>query len=315
MSNAPATAAPLDDVMLAMDVVDTLRHRQDLVTRELDGASREKQLVEKLRELYRQQGIEVPDHILKEGVDALAQSRFAYDPPKPGFTTTLAHLYVGRKRWAPMILLLVGLVAFGLVAYYGVYSPLVNGQAEAARVELSQTIPAQMDALYSTIFDETKVQQAVTDAEAIVTRGKAAANEGNRDAALDAVTDLTAIRDTLRQQYQLVVVSRQGELSAVWRFPETNTDASNYYLVVEALDTDRKPLSLPILNEETGTVETVNKWGIRVPEEAYRAVEADKKDDGIIQRNVVGLKQYGFLDVDYAVQTVPKSAPGMITEW
>ena len=315
MSNAPATAAPLDDVMLAMDVVDTLRHRQDLVTRELDGASREKQLVEKLRELYRQQGIEVPDHILKEGVDALAQSRFVYDPPKPGFGTTLAHLYVGRKRWAPMILLLVGLVVFGLVAYYGVYSPLVNGQAEAARTELSETIPAQMDAIYSTIFEETKVQEAVTEADAIVARGKTAASEGNRDAALDAVADLTAIRDTLRQQFQLVVVGRQGELSAVWRFPETNTDASNYYIVVEALDSDRRPLSLPILNEETGTIETVSKWGIRVPEEAYRAVEADKKDDGIIQGNVVGLKRYGYLDVNYAVPTIPESAPGMITEW
>ena len=52
MSNAPATAAPLDDVMLAMDVVDTLRHRQDLVTRELDEATREEQLVEKLDLLF-----------------------------------------------------------------------------------------------------------------------------------------------------------------------------------------------------------------------------------------------------------------------
>ena len=58
--------------------------RRNKFTRELDEATREKQLVDKLRELYRQQGIEVPDHILKEGVDALAQSRFVYDPPKPG---------------------------------------------------------------------------------------------------------------------------------------------------------------------------------------------------------------------------------------
>src|SRR5690606_20468402 len=102
MSDATAKpAAPLDEVMLAMDVVDTLRHRQDLVTRELDGASREKQLIEKLRDIYHQQGIEVPDHILKEGVAALAESRFVYDPPAPGLGTTLARLYVSRKRWGP----------------------------------------------------------------------------------------------------------------------------------------------------------------------------------------------------------------------
>ena len=74
MSDVTANkAAPLDEVMMAMDVVDTLRHRQDLVTRELDGVARERQLIERLREVYRQQGIEVPDHILREGVAALAE--------------------------------------------------------------------------------------------------------------------------------------------------------------------------------------------------------------------------------------------------
>jgi hypothetical protein len=315
VSNAPATAAPLDDVMLAMDVVDTLRHRQDLVTRELDEATREKQLVEKLRELYRQQGIEVPDHILKEGVDALAESRFVYDPPKPGFGTTLARMYVARKRWGPAAIALGLVLVVGLFGYFGVYRPMVQGQIEAARVELAETIPSQMDALYATIFEETKVQQAVTQADAVRTRGKTAASEGNREDALDAIRDLTAIRDTVRQEYQLVIVSRGGERSAVWRFPDINTDASNYYLIVEALDTDRKPLSLPILNEETGEVSTVAKWGVRVPEEVYRVVEADKTDDGIIQGNVIGIKQFGFLDVDYAVPTLPPSAPGMITDW
>ena len=50
---------------------------------------------------------------------------------------------------------------------------------------------------------------------------------------------------------------------------------------------------------------------MRVPEEVYRAVEADKQDDGIIQRNVVGLKQYGFLDVDYPVPVLG----GAVTRW
>lgn len=311
MSNAPATAAPLDDVMLAMDVVDTLRHRQDLVTRELDSTTREEQLIDKLRMLYREQGIEVPDHILKEGVEALAESRFIYEPPAPGFGTTLARLYVNRRRWGPAAMA-VGIILFVAVfGYFGVYRPIVAGQQEAARVELAETLPAQMDAIYNTIFEETKVQQAVTQAEAIRTRGKAAAAEGNRAGAQSAIADLTAIRDTLRREYQLTIVSRPGEQSAVWRFPETNSDASNYYLIVEALDADRNPLSLPILNEETGKVTSVSKWGVRVPEETYRAVEADKKDDGIIERGILGIKQYGFLDVAYAMPVLG----GMITDW
>ena len=311
MSNAPATAAPLDDVMLAMDVVDTLRHRQDLVARELDEASREKQLVEKLRELYRQQGIDVPDTILKEGVKALAESRFIYDPPKPGLGTTLARMYVARKRWGPAAIALGLVLVIGLFGYFGVYRPMVEGQIEAARIELAETIPAQMDAIYKSIYDETKIQQAVVNADAVIAHGKTAAAEGNREEALDAVSDLRAIRDTLRQEYQLTIVSRPGEQSAIWRFPTDNTDASNYYLIVEALGADRKPLSLPILNEETSEVSTVSQWGLRVPEEVYRAVEADKKDDGIIQGGVVGVKQYGYLAVNY---TIPISG-GMITDW
>ena len=36
----------LDELMLAMDVVDTLRHRQDLATRELGTDAKEAQLID-----------------------------------------------------------------------------------------------------------------------------------------------------------------------------------------------------------------------------------------------------------------------------
>jgi hypothetical protein len=312
MSDATAkAAAPLDEVMLAMDVVDTLRHRQDLVTRELDGAAREKQLIERLRSVYHQQGIEVPDHILREGVAALAESRFTYTPPAPGLNTTLARLYVGRKQWGrPVLVGLVALLALG-VGYFGVWQPYQRGQAEQARIELTETLPAEMDALYQTIYDETKVQQAVTDAEALVSRGKAFAAEGNRDGVEAVLEDLTALRDLLRQQYTLRVVNREGVQSGFWTFPEINTDATNYYIVVEALDPDGQALSLPILNEENGQTETVAMWGVRVPESVYSAVSSDKQDDGIIQANLVGRKSDGFLDVQYAMPVLG----GAVTQW
>ncbi|WP_338722245.1 DUF6384 family protein [Devosia sp. XK-2] len=312
MADATAKpAAPLDEVMLAMDVVDTLRHRQDLVTRELDGVAREKQLIDKLRDLYHQQGIEVPDHILKEGVSALAESRFAYEPPAPGFGTTLARLYVGRKQWGrPVMAGLIALLVLG-VGYFGVWQPYQRGQAEQARLELSEGLPAQMDALYQTIYDETKVQQAVTEAEALVSRGKAYAAEGNRAGAEDAVADLEALRDQLRLEYILRVVNREGVQSGFWTFPEINTDATNYYVVVEALDPDGNALTLPILNEENGETEMVNIWGVRVPESVYDSVAADKRDDGIIQANILGRKSNGFLDVAYTVPVLG----GAVTRW
>ena len=107
------------------------------------------------------------------------------------------------------------------------------------------------------------------------------------------------------------VVSRSGVKSGFWTFPEINTEATNYYIVVEAIDVHGKPLSLPILNEENNVTETVEMWGIRVPEAVYHAVENDKLDDGIIQRNIVGIKQYGYLEPEYLIQVLG----GAVTRW
>ena len=304
-------AAPLDEVMLAMDVVDTLRHRQDLATRELGTDAKEAQLIDKLREIYHDQGIDVPDHILKEGVAALQESRFVYDPPKPGFGTTLARLYVGRKQWGRPVLAVAAILLVLGIGYFGIWQPYQNGQAEQARIELAEGLPAQMDGLYQTIFEETKVQQAVVNAAAIRTRGKAFSAEGNRAGAEAAVADLTALRDLLRQEYSLRIVNQPGEQSGFWTFPEINTDATNYYLVVEALDSDGAKLTLPILNEENGQTEAVDVWGVRVPETVYNAVVQDKQDDGIIQNNELGRKSDGFLDVEYNVPVLG----GAVTRW
>lgn len=313
MSTTTATAekAPLDELMLAMDVVDTLRHRQDLVERELAGEAREKQLIEKLREIYHQQGLEVTDEVLAAGVKALDESRFVYTPPKPSFGVSLAKLYVGRKKWGPAALAVALILVIGLGGYFFAYRPYQQAQVEGARVELAEKLPAEMDALYQTIFEETKVQQAVGEAEQIRTRGKAAAAEGNRSGAEQAIASMTGLRDQLRQEYQLRIVNRQDQKTGFWTFPEVNTAATNYYVVVEALGDDGKPLTLPITNEENGQTENVAIWGVRVPETTYRQVEADKRDDGILQRNILGLKEFGFLDVDYVMPVLG----GAVTRW
>ncbi|MDB5561432.1 MAG: hypothetical protein JWN11_850 [Hyphomicrobiales bacterium] len=304
-------AAPLNEVMLAMDVVDTLRHSQDLAMRELDAGAREARLIAKLREIYQQQGIEVSDAILKEGVAALDQSRFTYTPPKRGPGLTLARIYAGRKGWGRWGSALLIALVIGLGGYFGVYRPFRASQVEAARVELVEGLPAQMDALYQTIFNETKVQTAVADADDLRARGKTAAKDGDRKTAENAVTSLTALRDLLRQEYSLKVVSRDGVKTGFWKFPKNNSEATNYYLVVEAVGSDNKPLTLPVLDEESGKVETVAMWGIRVPDSVYNSVAADKQDDGIIEHSIVGLKQFGFTDVDYTIPVLG----GAVTRW
>jgi len=311
MTGAGSQKAPLDEVMLAMDVVDTLRHQSDLVARELGADQREAQLIARLRAIYHDQGIEVPDHILKEGVRALDESRFVYTPPPESFQTRLARLYVNRGKWGRPALIAVALLALGLGGYFLGYRPYVAAQAEAARVELAETLPARLDELYNRIFTETKVQTALDLAEPWVERGKAAAARGDREAALGAIGQLETIHQTLLAEYSLRIVDKEGESTGIWRFPEANSDATNYYIIVEALGLDGNVLTLPIENEETREIEDVTVWAQRVPDVTYEAIRVDRLDDGIIQRNILGVKRYGFLDTEYTMPVLD----GAITRW
>lgn len=102
--NAAASRTPLDNVMIAMDIVDTLRHDQLIVERELNEDERKAKLIERLREIYRGQGIDVPDSILEEGVRALEEGRFIYKPPTNSLATRIARIYVTRAAWGQIVI-------------------------------------------------------------------------------------------------------------------------------------------------------------------------------------------------------------------
>ena len=312
MNGTPkAASAPLNEVMLAMDVVDTLRHRQDLVTRELAGTNRKERLVERLRTIYKEQGIDVPDHILLEGVAALEEDRFVYTQSASGFKRKLAELYVSRSSWGKWVVGTALILTLALGTYFFAYLPYQANQREQARIELSEEMPAQMQALYQSIFNETKVQAPVAEARELLSRGQSAAREGDREQAVSVIQELTRIRDTLRQVYAIKVVNREGVRSGFWTFPEINRTATNYYIVVEALTKDGEVLNLDIENEETGIVENVKMWGLRVPQSVYNSISADKRDDGIIQRNLVAQKEFGYPEPKYLI---PVSG-GAVTRW
>ena len=299
-----ADAAPLNDAMLAMDVVDTLRHGADL------SAAGEAATVERLRAGYRQIGIEAPESVLQTGIAAITDGRFGYAPPT-GAIAALARLYVSRAKWGRPALVLGIVLAIALGAYVFGYRPYSASQAEAARVELTQTLPAQMDALYQEIFNETKVQAAADSAAQLRSRGKDAAQRGDRAGAEDAIAQLTALHDQLRSNYAVRIVDRDGVKPGFWTFPPNNAEATNYYIVVEAIDPDGNALKLPIADENTGAVKTVSQWGLKVPQSVYEAVMADKQDDGTIQHYIVGFKQDGFIDIDFIMPVLG----GAVTQW
>ncbi len=483
--------APLDDVMLAMDVVDTLRHRSALVERELGAADREKRLMERLRELYASQGIDVPDRVLAEGVAALDEERFAYRPPPSSFAVRLARIYVDRGTWARRALVVLAVVLVARLAFHlGVTVPErrraeaevrrfeaevrdING-AMAARVGRREALSREVERLRESIpgllSDAEAIVAAHAEAEAARVRGsldeaasllataarlgrpedvtaetaasnarevlvpaarrwlagqddllgraEALAGEGKKGAAAisglkaaaakseaawtafrdsspdaealavgealhqrvaaalrlgnfaeaEAVSailsglkvrteELRARRDAVRSlslvpeaaaragelyanaiaglrggdvaaadraraalddlmsrlaaEYTIRIVSRPGESSGVWRIPDRNPSARNYYIVVEAVSSDGRVVRLPIRSEEDGRSAMVSRWGLRVSKEVFETVRADKADDGIIQNDVVGVKRRGVLEPEYTLAV----QGGAITRW
>ncbi len=303
MTEATADQRPLDDIMLAMDVVDTLRHQQVLVERELNAEDRDARMKQRLREIYASQGIEVPDHVLEQGVAALREGRFVYTPPGGGLQTSLARLYVSRGRWGKPLLLVAGIA---LVLWLG-YALLVKGPAERAHAAL----PARLESGYRELMALAVGPAAVEQARSLRADGRSALNRNDSEAVELTLERMAMLQRDIDSEYELRIANHPGKRSGVWRVPDANLGARNYYIVVEALDRHGTPVEVPVVNEEDGKTYRVSQWGLRVDEALFRQVAADKTDDGIIQNNRFGLKKRGYLQPEYVMPTTGHA----ITRW
>lgn len=295
----PGSKQPLDEVMLAMDIVDTIRRRERLLQRELDTEGREEDLKERLRRIYAAQGIDVPDHVIAQGVAALKGGRFVYAPPADGIAKKLALLYVSRGRWGKWALGALGALLVAGAAYW------------ATVVAPTADLPRRIEAMHAEVLQVTATDEARAAAGQLLATGKAALRDQDSARAKAALASLDDLRARLEQEYVLRVVNRPGEQSGVWRIPDVNAAARNYYIVVEPIDVRGDVLTVPIENEETGKTERVKKWGLRVDERTFNAVANDKKDDGIVQRDRFGAKRRGALAPEYEMPTTGAA----ITQW
>ncbi len=293
----------LDDVMMAMDVVDTLRHRTRIVDMELNESAREEQLVARLKEIYGAQGIEVPDRILKDGVRALAEQRFVYKPPRDTFSVKLAKAYVNRKRWLPQTVTAVGLLAAIAVGF----QLLVFGPMNAEWQNMPTTISAELAEGQALATDpEIDAQLASLAAE-----GQRAVANGDRDGARTQLKTMQGMNDQLAQEYDIRIVSRPDEDTGFWRQANDQPNAMNYYLVVEAVAPGGRVLKVPIRSVEEQTTESVSMWAQRVDKATFDRVAAEKQSNGMVVNDILGRKARGELEPAFDTP-VPG---GAITEW
>lgn len=308
-SSGPEEPA-LSEVMLAMDVVDTLRHREGVALRELEQEGRDDLLKARLRDIYEDQGLLVSDRILDEGIRALRESRFTYEPRPPSFARTLAGLWIRRaaigKVLAVVLILLVAWIGWSLWQQNA-----AEQAAETARIEITETLPRQIEEAGSAARTVATGEEARRRVEVLQADAALALSRSDAEASRAALDALERLRSDLLQVYELRIVSRPGEDSGIYRIPDVNTGARNYYLIVEAVTPEEQRLTLPIRSEETGATEAVSRWALRVPESTYEAVRRDKLDDGILQDDVVAIKPRGALEPDYLMAV----SGGAITEW
>jgi hypothetical protein len=288
-------------VLLAMDVVDTLRHRTRVVDMELNAEARERQLIDRLKEIYGAQGIDVPEKILKDGVKALEEQRFVYKPPEKTFGVKLAHLYVSRKKWLPgLSIAFVALLAMGGVALFSVRA----GEAEWKR------LPAEIARL-SDEGQKLAIDPGVdTQIQAMERTGLRAVAENDRG---DAKAQARALRDInvqLAAEYDIRIAVQEDTIG-FYRIPPNNPMGRNYYIVVEAVPPGGGKLDLPIRNEETGKTEHVDLWAQRVGKPTFDKIAEEKTGSGIIQNDVLGHKAQGVLTPVYEQGAIE----GAITKW
>ncbi len=302
--------AKLDDLMMAMDVVDTLRHRDRLVERELNEEAREEQLISRLRALYKSQGLDVTDDVIAQGVKALKESRFVYTPPNPGFERWLAHAWVKRfeiGRWSGVSFAILGLIMG--TYYFSVVRPH-RQKLEAAQIELATTLPQELAGARQAILADAQIPEARQRAGALFAEGQSALTRGNAGAARAAVASLDELSKTLRQEYTLRIAGRPEDQTGFFR-ENPSFQGRAYFVVVNAVDPKGNPVKIPVHNDETNQMETVSRFAVRVPPEIFDAVRQDKSRNGIVQNARLAEKRRGYIEPAYSMPVLGSR----ITRW
>ncbi|MEL7311919.1 MAG: DUF6384 family protein [Pseudomonadota bacterium] len=317
MSTPASTKPGLSDVLLAMDVVDTLRHEQRLVATALNAEAREAALIQRVREAYAAQGIDVSDQMIQEGVQALKDRQFEYEPPEPGLRTRFYTAWVRRRRIGGSLMAVGALVGTIWAGYWGFVERPRQQAAEAALVA-EQAEAAALAALPDEITRAAEVARSVAKTNDAISAVDVAVRDARNALALNriedarqALTELKSLAQFIESDLTLRIVSRSGEMTGVIRAPTNRSNVDNYYIVIEALDRSGRPTAIDIVSEEDGTQRRVSLWGLRVSESTFNQVRADKSDDGIVQANAAGTKPAGAINLVYSLPNLG----GTIHSW
>jgi hypothetical protein len=167
--------------------------------------------------------------------------------------------------------------------------------------------------VYDNIKDIAKQDKAITQGEKLYGQAERFIESADVSGLKPVVEQLENLDALLNQEYTIKIVNRPGVKTGIDRYYEGRF--SGWYLIVEAIGSDGKAVPVDITSCETGRTERVRIWGEKVigddPEivrkirsgrynrnSLLNKVIADKLDNGIVEDNIAGEKERGYLDYE-----------------
>jgi hypothetical protein len=178
---------------------------------------------------------------------------------------------------------------------------------EVAKVEHAETQPARAETKPASLPGMSAEDAAVHDR--LAARLADADAKGDDKARKAAKAELDMFEATLNTLIEFRIVDRKGEKPGFWRTLVGDDATKQFFVVVEAV-VDEKTVNWAVRDADSGKVVSDAKFGLRVDEKTFAELSADKKDDGRIDKMVVGLKPVGRITPVWSIKTDGETITG-----
>jgi hypothetical protein len=149
-ASASVHSPSFNDLIVASDIVDTIRNDERLIDHELGSEDRQKALKARLKDMYKAQGMEVSDAVIEEAVQRKDAERFVFKPMGAGFGRFMWTSYVRRNKYALRLSVATGVVVLGITGFnVAQYQLVEKPKIEAARqleLQLAEVLPNTLKA-------------------------------------------------------------------------------------------------------------------------------------------------------------------------
>jgi Family of unknown function (DUF6384) len=327
--NAKAYGTPLNADLKGMvqilDIASAIKADKKAVLNELNVESERLKLAKQIKDAARLDGEDLSDDVINMALDAYFSDRFKFIPPKPSAALLFANIYIKRN----LILAICSLILLLTFSYWLILSnssPIFGVKAQQNRYKARASYYANLIEEQSKLISQiAKEKSLLTEVNNLNSLGESLAEKPTQDGEsierLEGVAkEINSIREELFKEYEVRIVSREGEKSGIDRYytDDDGKRVSGYYLIVEAVAPDGSILLVNIRNSEDGTSKLVTKWAERVPEVIYFRILEDKKSDGRVDEYLFARKRRGYLNQEVVMEEdsgTPLNSLGQITSW